>query len=100
MDNDTVVLVAARASRMENQDAIDASIVNMLSDPKEVTLEYNILMLEYNNARSFRLLDFRPKQTSRKFTFCLSIVWTNVLQLHTSMPMAIGIVPAKEHLNR
>ena len=30
-----VVLYGARASRIENQDAIDASIVNMLGDPKE-----------------------------------------------------------------
>lgn len=36
MEKDTVVLLAARASRLENQDAIDAAIVNMLSDPKEV----------------------------------------------------------------
>ncbi|XP_074565483.1 plasma membrane ATPase-like [Curcuma longa] len=35
VDKDTVVLYAARASRVENQDAIDASIVNMLGDPKE-----------------------------------------------------------------
>ncbi|KAI5659057.1 hypothetical protein M9H77_27850 [Catharanthus roseus] len=35
MDKDAVVLYAARASRVENQDAIDASIVGMLSDPKE-----------------------------------------------------------------
>ncbi|KAJ0970700.1 hypothetical protein J5N97_018659 [Dioscorea zingiberensis] len=35
VDKDTVVLMAARASRLENQDAIDAAIVNMLSDPKE-----------------------------------------------------------------
>ncbi|XP_021686797.2 ATPase 8, plasma membrane-type isoform X2 [Hevea brasiliensis] len=35
IDKDTVVLLAARASRIENQDAIDASIVGMLSDPKE-----------------------------------------------------------------
>ncbi|KAK2993659.1 hypothetical protein RJ640_009474 [Escallonia rubra] len=34
-DKDTVVLLAARASRVENQDAIDASIVGMLGDPKE-----------------------------------------------------------------
>ncbi|XP_024978889.1 ATPase 8, plasma membrane-type-like isoform X2 [Cynara cardunculus var. scolymus] len=34
-DKDMVVLYAARASRIENQDAIDASIVNMLGDPKE-----------------------------------------------------------------
>ncbi|XP_028796327.1 ATPase 10, plasma membrane-type [Neltuma alba] len=35
MDKDTVVLLAARAARMENQDAIDAAIVNMLADPRE-----------------------------------------------------------------
>ncbi|XP_039125151.1 ATPase 10, plasma membrane-type [Dioscorea cayenensis subsp. rotundata] len=35
MDRDMVVLLAARASRMENQDAIDTAIVNMLSDPRE-----------------------------------------------------------------
>ncbi|KAJ7979645.1 Plasma membrane ATPase [Quillaja saponaria] len=35
MDKDTVLLFAARASRVENQDAIDASIVGMLGDPKE-----------------------------------------------------------------
>ncbi|GFY93558.1 H[+]-ATPase 8 [Actinidia rufa] len=32
---DMVVLLAARASRVENQDAIDASIVGMVGDPKE-----------------------------------------------------------------
>lgn len=36
IDKDTVVLYAARASRIENQDAIDASVVGMLADPKEV----------------------------------------------------------------
>ena len=35
---DTVVLMAARASRMENQDAIDTAIVGMLADPKEVSM--------------------------------------------------------------
>ncbi|CAL5327158.1 unnamed protein product [Camellia sinensis] len=35
VDADTVVLMAARASRVENQDAIDAAIVGMLADPKE-----------------------------------------------------------------
>lgn len=38
MDKDFIVLLAARASRMENQDAIDAAIVNMLADPKEVQM--------------------------------------------------------------
>lgn len=28
--------MAARASRLENQDAIDTAIVSMLADPKEV----------------------------------------------------------------
>jgi H+-transporting ATPase len=36
IDKDNVILMAARASRVENQDAIDASIVGMLGDPKEV----------------------------------------------------------------
>ncbi|KAG9443891.1 hypothetical protein H6P81_015231 [Aristolochia fimbriata] len=35
IDVDTVVLLAARASRLENQDAIDTAIVSMLADPKE-----------------------------------------------------------------
>ncbi|KAL5661001.1 hypothetical protein ACJX0J_028126, partial [Zea mays] len=35
LDKDAVVLYAARASRTENQDAIDASIVAMLADPSE-----------------------------------------------------------------
>lgn len=38
VDKDAVVLMAARASRLENQDAIDAAIVAMLGDPKEVLL--------------------------------------------------------------
>ncbi|CAN1259102.1 ATPase 7, plasma membrane-type [Linum perenne] len=36
VQQDDVVLMAARASRMENQDAIDAAIVAMLADPKEI----------------------------------------------------------------
>ncbi|XP_057447573.1 plasma membrane ATPase 3-like [Lotus japonicus] len=35
VDTDTVVLMAARASRVENQDAVDAAIIGMLGDPKE-----------------------------------------------------------------
>lgn len=35
VERDSVVLMAARASRTENQDAIDAAIVGMLADPKE-----------------------------------------------------------------
>lgn len=35
IDKEHVILLAARASRIENQDAIDAAIVGMLADPKE-----------------------------------------------------------------
>ncbi|KAA8540532.1 hypothetical protein F0562_024549 [Nyssa sinensis] len=35
VDKETVILLGARASRVENQDAIDACIVGMLADPKE-----------------------------------------------------------------
>jgi H+-transporting ATPase len=38
MEKDDVVLMAARASRLENQDAIDFAIVSMLPDPKEVRI--------------------------------------------------------------
>lgn len=37
VDQEQVMLMAARASRTENQDAIDTAIVGMLADPKEVT---------------------------------------------------------------
>lgn len=36
VDKEMVMLLSARASRVENQDAIDACIVGMLADPKEV----------------------------------------------------------------
>lgn len=35
IEKDTVLLLAARASRVENQDAIDGAIVGTLADPKE-----------------------------------------------------------------
>lgn len=47
MTKDMVVLLAARAARMENQDAIDAAIVNMLADPKEVTLFWIEVFFNY-----------------------------------------------------
>ena len=36
VDKDGLILLGARASRVENQDAIDTCIVGMLGDPKEV----------------------------------------------------------------
>ncbi|CAK8576758.1 unnamed protein product [Lathyrus sativus] len=41
MDKDLVILLAARASRIENQDAIDVAIVGMLSDPQEARAGIN-----------------------------------------------------------
>jgi len=37
--------MAARASRIENQDAIDTAIVGMLADPKEVIDPYGTLFI-------------------------------------------------------
>ena len=37
-DQETVLLMAARAARTENQDAIDTCIVGMLADPAEVSV--------------------------------------------------------------
>ena len=54
VDADMVLLMAARASRTENQDAIDAAIVGMLADPKEVA----IVTLSASKLESFANLDF------------------------------------------
>ncbi|PKI59302.1 hypothetical protein CRG98_020294 [Punica granatum] len=35
-DADTIILLAGRAARVDNQDSIDACIVGMLGDPKEI----------------------------------------------------------------
>ncbi|KAL7588560.1 plasma membrane ATPase 2 [Lactuca sativa] len=46
---DTLILMGARASRVENQDAIDACIVNMLGDAKEARAWINeIHFLPFN----------------------------------------------------
>lgn len=42
VDKEMVCLLAARASRVENQDAIDAAIVGVLADPKEVMTLCNL----------------------------------------------------------
>jgi H+-transporting ATPase len=43
MDRDMIILLAARASRVENQDAIDMAIINMLADPKEVLHLFHLI---------------------------------------------------------
>ncbi|GKV09675.1 hypothetical protein SLEP1_g21137 [Rubroshorea leprosula] len=59
MDKDTVVLLAARASRLENQDAIDAAIVNMLADPGEARA----------NIREVHFLPFNPVDKRTAITY-------------------------------
>nr|XP_016439982.1 PREDICTED: plasma membrane ATPase 2-like [Nicotiana tabacum] len=62
VDADTVVLMAARASRTENQDAIDTAIVGMLSDPKEARA----------GIREIHFLPFNPtdKRTALTYLDC------------------------------
>ena len=50
VDKDELVLLAARASRVENQDAIDTCIVGMLGDPKEVCK--SLLQIKVSNRMS------------------------------------------------
>ncbi|KAF7142795.1 hypothetical protein RHSIM_Rhsim05G0090400 [Rhododendron simsii] len=53
---DTVVLMATRASRVENQDAIDTAIVGTLADPKEACrLLQGLGRLAFKRFTSFRL---------------------------------------------
>lgn len=59
MDKDMVVLLAARAARLENQDAIDAAIVNMLSDPREARA----------NIKEVHFLPFNPVDKRTAITY-------------------------------
>ncbi|XP_044486284.1 ATPase 10, plasma membrane-type-like [Mangifera indica] len=59
MDKDTIVLLAARAARLENQDAIDAAIVNMLADPKEARA----------NIKEVHFLPFNPVDKRTAITY-------------------------------
>ncbi|KAI3991107.1 hypothetical protein MKX01_041326 [Papaver californicum] len=59
MDKDTVVLLAARASRLENQDAIDTAIINMLADPKEAR----------ENITQVHFLPFNPVEKRTAITY-------------------------------
>ncbi|XWS12241.1 hypothetical protein CRYUN_Cryun37aG0072700 [Craigia yunnanensis] len=59
MDKDMIVLLAARASRLENQDAIDAAIINMLADPKEARA----------NIKEVHFLPFNPVEKRTAVTY-------------------------------
>lgn len=97
-----VCLMAARASRVENQDAIDAAIVGMLADPKEVR---TVLLIERYLFKDPTMIVFcgicRRERVLKKFTFSHSIPLTRELQSRTStMKRASGIDPARELLSR
>ncbi|KAL9460649.1 hypothetical protein AB3S75_003782 [Citrus x aurantiifolia] len=59
MDKDMIVLLAARAARLENQDAIDAAIINMLADPKEARA----------NIKEVHFLPFNPVDKRTAITY-------------------------------
>ncbi|XVF87009.1 hypothetical protein PTKIN_Ptkin18bG0086100 [Pterospermum kingtungense] len=59
MDRDMIVLLAARASRLENQDAIDEAIINMLADPKEARA----------NIKEVHFLPFNPVEKRTAITY-------------------------------
>ncbi|XVE88534.1 hypothetical protein DITRI_Ditri19aG0076900 [Diplodiscus trichospermus] len=59
MDKDMIVLLAARASRLENQDAIDEAIINMLADPKEARA----------NIKEVHFLPFNPVEKRTAITY-------------------------------
>ncbi|XP_020972544.1 uncharacterized protein LOC110269200 [Arachis ipaensis] len=56
VNQDMVVLMAARASRLENQDAIDCAIVSMLADPKKVLFQLPTWLLLWIIFESFEKL--------------------------------------------
>lgn len=57
VNKDKVVLLAARASRIENQDAIDAAMVKMLSDPKEVWFYFLSILTLFNRIIIQRIIE-------------------------------------------
>ncbi|CAK9881780.1 unnamed protein product [Sphagnum jensenii] len=59
VDKDLVCLLAARASRLENQDAIDAAIVGVLADPKEARA----------NITEIHFLPFNPVEKRTALTY-------------------------------
>ncbi|KAK0579822.1 hypothetical protein LWI29_031991 [Acer saccharum] len=59
IDKDSLILYGARASRVENQDAIDACIVGMLGDPKEARA----------GIREVHFLPFNPVEKRTAITY-------------------------------
>lgn len=78
-----VVLLAARAARLENQDAIDAAIVNMLADPKEV--EYYklcITVIQKFSQHSFMIRKQWHTNTRKVIVTCSLQARANITEVH------------------
>ena len=70
VEKEYVILLAARASRTENQDAIDAAIVGMLADPKEVMYRsLNLLNLNFGYKYNFDVLIDQARSGIREVHF-------------------------------
>ncbi|GJN08869.1 hypothetical protein PR202_ga26829 [Eleusine coracana subsp. coracana] len=59
MDKEMIILLAARASRVENQDAIDMAVINILADPKEAR----------SNITEIHFLPFNPTDKRTAITY-------------------------------
>jgi len=105
---DQVILMAARASRTENQDAIDTAIVGMLADPKEVytfvtSSKQRMMIILYYLLwwdGSLSMFSWRHALASKKFTSCHSILLTKGQHWHILTVMGKCIVLVRVHLNR
>jgi len=73
VDKDTLILLGARASRVENQDAIDACIVGMLADPEEVMLQ-----LRYVNTLNFLPVPHKHYEGTNMLCFLTSNFLTSL----------------------
>jgi hypothetical protein len=67
VDAEAVVLMAARASRLENQDAIDTAIVGTLADPKEVSFD---LLFTASFLLAYLLAPIHRNVSEFKFMLC------------------------------
>ncbi|CAK7336277.1 unnamed protein product [Dovyalis caffra] len=109
VDKDTVILLGARASRVENQDAIDACIVGMLADPKEFHLSLLAIKLAFpslkvvNRARAsiteVHFLPFNPVEKRTAITYIDSDGnWHRVSK--GSPEQIIALCNLREHVER
>lgn len=84
VDRENVILLAARASRIENQDAIDAAIVGMLADPKEARA----------GVREVHFLPFNPVDKRTALTYVESDgSWYRASKGATEQILNLSITP-------